>query len=125
MFNDLAVLQRLQGDVGAQALSQHAFTQGVRQVVSVPPAGVVRMAMGDDGALHRPPGVDVKVARRAVQAFGPGNDEVRMRNRHARQVCRKGLDLVARSPKQRGQVRLLVLHLALGQHRRGWRRRAG
>jgi hypothetical protein len=38
--------------------------------------GVVGMGMGDDGARHRPPGVDVEVTRRAVQPFGPEDDQI-------------------------------------------------
>lgn len=71
-----AVGQGLQVDVGAQPRAQGAGAVGVGQVVPVPRACVVRMGVGDDGARHRPPGVDVEIARRAVQALGPGDDEI-------------------------------------------------
>jgi hypothetical protein len=30
---------------------------------------VIGMSVGDDGAWHRPPGIDVKVAARAVESI--------------------------------------------------------
>ena len=44
-------------------------------------ARVVRMAVRDHRAVHRAPGVDVEVARKAIQAFGAGDDEVRVGRR--------------------------------------------
>jgi len=37
---------------------------------------MVSMGMGDDGALDGTPRVNIKIARRAVQAFGPLNDQI-------------------------------------------------
>ena len=76
VFDDLAIRQRLQGDVGPQPGAQHAFAVGVCQVVGMAHAGVVRMPMRDHRAVHGLPGVDEEVAGRAVQAFGPGDDQV-------------------------------------------------
>ena len=76
VLNHLAICQRLQRDVGAQPLAQRASAVRVGQIVRVAPARVVRMRVGDHGPLHRSPGVDVEIARRAIQAFGAGDDEV-------------------------------------------------
>ena len=51
----------------AQARPQHAHRSGRREVMAMAGAGVVCVGMGDDGAIHGAPGVDVEVARRAVK----------------------------------------------------------
>lgn len=38
------------------------------------PTRVVAMGVGDYGSIHRAPGIDVEIPRRAIQAFGAGND---------------------------------------------------
>ena len=84
----LAPGQRLQVDV-AQARAQQARAFGAAQVVAVAGARMVGMGMGDDGALDRPPRVDVEVARRAVQALRPQLDQV---VGHRRIVRRAGME---------------------------------
>jgi len=42
----------------------------------MPHARVIAVAVRDDRALHRPPGIDIEIAGRAVQSFGTGNDQV-------------------------------------------------
>jgi hypothetical protein len=37
---------------------------------------MVGMGVRDDGARYGPPGVDVEIARRAVQPFRPEDDQV-------------------------------------------------
>ena len=49
---------------------------GRGQHMAVAGAGMVGMGVGDHRARHRPPGVDVEVARRAVQALRTGDDQV-------------------------------------------------
>jgi hypothetical protein len=72
----LAVGQGLQVDVLAQAAAQNAGTGAGGQIMAIAGACVVAVAMGDHGAVHGPPGVDVEIAGRAVQAFGAGDDKV-------------------------------------------------
>ena len=87
VLEGLAVGQRLQVDVGAQPGAQRALAVGLRQVVRMAPAGMVGVRMGDDRPLHRLPGVDVEIARRAVQAFGTGDDEVHAGARQPRSTA--------------------------------------
>ncbi len=47
-----------------------------RQHRPVAAAGVVGMAVGDDGARHRPHRVDVEIARRAVEPLGTGGEHI-------------------------------------------------
>jgi hypothetical protein len=47
-----------------------------RKIISVSRPRMVAMGMRDDGLAHRSPGVDVEVARRAVQTFRPLADQV-------------------------------------------------
>ena len=78
----LAVGQRLQRDV-AQPRAQHAGAGRAGEIGAVAAPRVVGMGVRDDGARHRPPGVDEEVARRAVQAFGAQDHEiVGRRGRH-------------------------------------------
>ena len=70
-----AIFKPLQRDV-AQPCAQHAGADGGGQVGTMAAARVVGMGVGDDGALHRPPGVDVEAPGSAVQPFGPQHDEV-------------------------------------------------
>jgi hypothetical protein len=49
---------------------------------------MVAVAMGDDRARHRPPRIDVEIARRAIQAFGAQDDEVWHRAKMGADVCR-------------------------------------
>jgi hypothetical protein len=71
----LPVAQGLQLDT-AQAGAQHAFALRAAQVGRVAAACVVSVGVGDDGPVHRPPGVDVEIARGAVQPLGPQDDQV-------------------------------------------------
>jgi len=72
----LAVRQRLERDLLAEPDAQHPFGRRRGKVAAVAAARVVGMGMGEDGALHRPPRVDVEVALRAVQAFAALHDQV-------------------------------------------------
>ena len=71
----LAPGQGLQADI-AEPRAQQAGAFGAAQVVPVPGPRMVGMGMGDDGALHRPPRVDVEVAGRAVQTLRAQHDQV-------------------------------------------------
>ena len=71
----LAVVQALQGDV-AQPRSQHPGADCRGQVGAMAAPRVVGVGVGQHGARHRAPGVDVEVARRAVQAFGAFDDQI-------------------------------------------------
>ena len=71
----LAPGQGLQADI-AEPRAQQAGAFGAAQVVPVPGPRMVGMGMGDDGAIDRPPGVDVEVAGRAVQALRAQHDQV-------------------------------------------------
>ncbi len=48
-----------------------------------PPACVVAMGVGYDGAIDRPPGVDIEITGRAIQPFGAGNDKIHEYRRFA------------------------------------------
>jgi hypothetical protein len=100
VFDHFTVVQRLQLDAGTQPLAKRARAVGVRQVVCMADASMVRMRVRDHGTIHRPPGVDVEVARRAVQAFGAGNDEVGGSGCHGvrMSVCRKSPGMAAVVP---------------------------
>jgi hypothetical protein len=76
VLHGLAIRQSLQRDVRAQAGTQHAGTVVMGQVVGMAGTRMVRMAVRDHGPFHGPPGVDVEVAGRAVQAFWAGHDQV-------------------------------------------------
>ena len=76
VLDRLAIGQRLQHDVVAQPCAQHAGAVVRGQVVPVAATRMVGVRMRDHRAVHRPPRVDVEVARRAVQALRPLDDEV-------------------------------------------------
>jgi hypothetical protein len=84
MIDDLAVAQGLQVDVVAQARAQHALGRRGGQVVRVAAPGVIGVRMRDDGAVDRPPRIDVEVAGRAVQPFLALDDQVFHVSRRAR-----------------------------------------
>ncbi len=44
--------------------------------MTMPDARMIGMRMGDDGSIDRPPGIDVEIARRAVQSFPAGDNHV-------------------------------------------------
>ncbi|MNT08530.1 hypothetical protein D3C72_1432740 [compost metagenome] len=71
----LAVGQGIEVDA-RQARQQHAAARFRAQVMGVAETGVVRVGMGNDGALDRAPGIDIEVARRAIQALRAGDDQV-------------------------------------------------
>ena len=58
------------GEVLAIAFGHDGQGLGRGQDRAVAGAGVVGVAVGDDGAVHRPGRVDVEVARLAPQALG-------------------------------------------------------
>ena len=72
---DLAVRRRLDRDV-AEALAQDRRRVAMADVNIRAEARVVGMRMGDDGARDRAPGIDVKIARGAIEAAVGGSDEV-------------------------------------------------
>jgi hypothetical protein len=72
----LPISQGLQRDVVAQACAQHAGAERGGEVGAVTSARMVGVRVRDDRACDRCPGVDVKVTRRAVQAFGAQHDQV-------------------------------------------------
>ena len=67
---DLAVRRRLDRDI-AQALAQDRRRVAMADINIRAEARVVGMRMGDDGARDGSPGIDVKIARGAIEpAFG-------------------------------------------------------
>ena len=67
---DLAVRRRLDRDI-AQALAQDRRRVAMADINLRAEARVVGMRMGDDGARDGSPGIDVKIARGAIEpAFG-------------------------------------------------------
>ncbi|MNT22464.1 hypothetical protein D3C72_1578470 [compost metagenome] len=86
----LTVGQGLQIDVLAQAAAQNAGTGAGGQIMAIAGACVVAVAMGNDSPVHGPPGVDVEISGRAVQAFGAVDDQV---------ACGHGRDIVGGGPK--------------------------
>ncbi len=75
VHHGLSVVQSLQGDV-AQPSPQHPRRCGRGQIVIMPTPGMVGMGMGDHRPRHRPPGVDVEIARRTVQPLGPLDHQI-------------------------------------------------
>ena len=71
----LPVAQRIQPDA-RQARIEHRFARVYGEIVRVPRAGMVAVPMREHGAVDRTPGIDVEIARRAVQPLGTGNDEI-------------------------------------------------
>jgi hypothetical protein len=80
--------QRLQVDL-AEPRAQHAFGRRRGEVMRVAAARVVAVRVRDDGAIDRPPRVDVEIAGRAVQAFLALDDEV-VAHRMPRSVAMAG-----------------------------------
>ncbi len=76
VHHHLAIGQALQVQPRAQPAAQHAGTDGGGQHLGVAGAGMVGMGMGDHRPVHRAPGVDVEIARRAVQAGRAQGDQV-------------------------------------------------
>lgn len=66
-------------------------------------ARVIGMGVGDDGALNRAPGIDMKVARRAIEATVGGNDEVQERLGFCDEVRRKGIRSLADGVERRSE----------------------
>ena len=64
----LAVLERFQRDV-AEAYTQHLFGRARCEVMRVSGARMIGMGMRNHRALDRPPGIDIKIAARAIQAL--------------------------------------------------------
>ena len=63
---DLAILGRLDRDV-AQALAQDRRRVAMADINVRAEARVVGMRMGDDGARDGSPGIDMKIARGAIE----------------------------------------------------------
>ena len=72
----LAVGQALQRDVGAEPCAQHAFADRRGQVGAMARPRMVGMRMREHRTRHRPPRVDVEVARGAIQSLRAQHDEV-------------------------------------------------
>ena len=64
----LAVIERLDGGVGAQARAEECLAGGSGEVGAGAGTCVVGVGMGHDGAVYGAPGVDVEIARGAVEA---------------------------------------------------------
>ena len=67
-LEDFAVVDSVRGHIHPQALAQNRQAIALCPVMAHAGAGMVAMAMGDDGASHLAPGIDVEVAGRAIQA---------------------------------------------------------
>jgi hypothetical protein len=75
VLNLLPIVQALQRDV-AQPRPHHAFCATRDQIVAMSAPGVVGMGMGNDRPINRSPGVEVEVARRAIQTLRPTHDQI-------------------------------------------------
>jgi len=64
----LPVLQQLDRGLVSQACPEDVAALAGRQVVPAPLAGMIGMRVGDDGAIHGAPGVDVEAAGLAGKA---------------------------------------------------------
>lgn len=69
-----AIGERLDFDI-AEPVAQDGRGEGGAHVVLMPPARVVCMAVRDEGAGHRAPGVDVEIGFATVEACGRHGDE--------------------------------------------------
>ena len=58
-----------------QAVAQNGHAQMLGIVLLMASARVVSVGVGDHRRGHRPPRVDVKIARRAIQPFVGGNHQ--------------------------------------------------
>ncbi len=83
MLDGFAIGQCLQRHIRGDARTQDAFAVAGSQVMAHPPACVVAMGVGYDGAIDRPPGVDIEITGRAIQPFGAGNDKIHEYRRFA------------------------------------------
>ena len=70
-----AIIDALHGRI-AQSPAQNGNAVALAEIGFAAPTRVVGMAVRDDRARDRPPGIDVKIARRTIEAFGTRNDQV-------------------------------------------------
>jgi hypothetical protein len=64
----LSVIKSLYRALRADARTQYSLAGPRRQIRSRARAGMIRMRMRDDGAIHRPPRIHVEIAARAVKS---------------------------------------------------------
>ena len=66
----LAVVDRSNRCPGAETTAQHMSALVGPQVAPTARTGMVRMAMGEDGTIDGPVGIDIEIAGRAVEPSG-------------------------------------------------------
>jgi len=76
MVDRLAVRQRVEIDIRAEASPQDALARTRGEVVSAAPTRMVAMAVRDHGTIDGPPRVQVKIARRTIKPLGSRDDEI-------------------------------------------------
>ena len=75
MMDRLAVRQRIEIDVSAEALPQDVLARACGEVAPAAESGMVAMRVRDHGAIDGPPRVQVEIAWRAIEPFGSCGDE--------------------------------------------------
>src|SRR5277367_1807475 len=70
-----AIIDTLHGRV-AQPSQQNGNAIALAEIGFAAPTRVIGMPVRDDCARYRTPGIDVKVSRRTVEAFGTRNDQI-------------------------------------------------
>ena len=76
MIDDLAKIKCVGPDVLAKTLARYAGARRRRQVVVVAAPRMVAVAMGNDGAVYRPQGIDIEVSGWAIKPLETCNDEI-------------------------------------------------
>ena len=76
----LAIPQRVDRCPAAEPRPQHELAGGGAEIAVAARAGMVGVGMGDDGAAHPPPGVDVEVALRAVETRSCEFEQIQIRH---------------------------------------------
>ena len=70
-----AIIHALHGRI-AQSPQQNGNAIVLAEIGFAAPTRMVGMPVRDDRAPHWPPGIDVKISRRTVEAFGTRNDQI-------------------------------------------------
>ena len=74
----LAIFQRVGMRVAAEPMARDRHPRFGKQIFLVASSQVIAVRVRDHGSVHRPPGIDVEIARRTVQAV-LGNGDQRWR----------------------------------------------
>ena len=97
----IAVVEAVQFNALPQSLAQNSGAGAVRPVGAAARPGVVGVAVGDQGAGHRPPGIDPGVGSTAVETLGGEADQA-VAGQHRRRFRRSSPASVRSGPEPAG-----------------------